>query len=214
MHIEITPEAHVVHLGDGQNVFDADFVAALHDFLDEVEDDETAGCLVTMGDGSSYSAGFDIEHLSSVGDGLDDFLDETFRAIARVLTFPLPTVAAMNGHAFGIGAVLALAHDQRVMNADRGWFCFPEVDLGLRFHPFMQAVFVTKVAPPTVLEMLLEGKRYGGGDALDAGLVDAVATPGELLTAAIALAGPRTGKSREIVSGLKTDLFANVLATL
>jgi enoyl-CoA hydratase/carnithine racemase len=214
MHLETTPDAHVLHLGDDQNVFDADFVAALHDSLDRVEDDDAAQCLVTVGDGKSYSAGFDLDHLASVGDGLDDFLDETFRAIARILTFPMPTVAAMNGHAFGVGAVLALGHDQRVMNADRGWFCFPEVDLGMRFHPFMQAVFVTKVAPMTVLEMLLEGRRYGGEAALEAGIVDAVASLDDLRGTASALAGLRKGKSREIVADLKTDLFANLLATL
>jgi Delta3-Delta2-enoyl-CoA isomerase len=214
VYLDIGRDAHVLHLGDEQNVFDGAFVASLHDALDGVEDDDEAQCLITIGDGKAYTAGFDIDYLGSVGTGLDGFLDEAFRACARILTFPMPTVAALNGHAFGIGAVLALAHDQRVMNANRGWFCFPEVDLGLRFHPFMQAVFATKLAPSTVLEMLLEGKRYDGPSALESGIVDAVASPDELISTALSIAAARTGKAREIVADLKTDLFANVLATL
>jgi len=42
---------------------------------------------------------------------------------ARLLTFGVPVVAALNGHAFGAGAMLALACDERTMRADRGWLC-------------------------------------------------------------------------------------------
>lgn len=48
-----------------------------------------------------------------------------------MLTLPMPTVAAVTGHAFGGGALLAMAHDWRVMRGDRGYFCFPEVDIRL-----------------------------------------------------------------------------------
>ena len=48
------------------------------------------------------------------------------RLFARVLAFPRITVAAINGHAFAGGGMLALAHDFRVMRSDRGYFCLPE----------------------------------------------------------------------------------------
>ena len=59
--------------------------------------------------------------------------------LARFLTLPVPTAAAVVGHAFGAGAMLALAHDFRVMRADRGYFCFPEVDIRIPFTPGMAA---------------------------------------------------------------------------
>lgn len=54
---------------------------------------------------------------------------------ARILTLPEPTVAAVSGHVFGAGAMLAMAHDWRIMRSDRGYFCFPEVDIRIPFTP-------------------------------------------------------------------------------
>jgi len=211
MHIEITDHAHVLHLGDGPNMFDGEWVPALHAALDEIEADDSAQCLVTVGDGKGYSTGFNVEFLGSAGDALLDFFAETFRAAARVLTFPLPTVAALNGHVFGMGSVFALAHDQRVMNAERGWFCFPEVDLDMRFHPFLQAVITAKLPAPTVLEALLTGRRYDGPSAAAAAIADHAVAPDDLVLAAIDIAADRRGKGRDIVQGLKTDLYSAVL---
>ena len=90
-----------------------------------------ARALVTVGTGKHYSNGFDLDFLGALPRGdLEAFMDRVLRLLTRLLTFPVPTVAAVNGHAFGIGAMLALAHDRRVMRADRGWFCLPEIDLG------------------------------------------------------------------------------------
>ncbi len=52
---------------------------------------------------------------------------------------PLPTAAAINGHAFGFGALLALACDRRIMRSDRGFFCLPELDLKVAIpRPMME----------------------------------------------------------------------------
>ena len=59
-----------------------------------------------------------------------------------MLIFPVPTIAALNGHAFAAGMMLALAHDYRVMRDDRGFLCLPEVDLHMPFAPGMNSIIV------------------------------------------------------------------------
>ena len=147
-------------------------------------------------------------------DELKEFIDHSSAVLARFLVFPVPTVAALNGHAFGIGALLVLAHDQRVQNTERGWFCLPEVDLRMRFNPFQLAMVTGKLSRPTAADAVLSGGRYDAQLSLDAGIVDAVAAPDELVTAAALLAGARTGKDRAIVRTLKGDLYAGILAKL
>ncbi len=115
MEIEAVDGLRVLDLGDGPNMFDADFVEALHRAVDAVVADAGTTMFVTVASGKHYSNGFDLEFLGGLElDELSAFMDRTSAALARILTLPVPTVAAVNGHAFGIGALTALAHDQRV----------------------------------------------------------------------------------------------------
>jgi enoyl-CoA hydratase/carnithine racemase len=63
------------------------------------------------------------------------FVDEVHGLLARLLSLPVVAVAACQGHVFAAGAMLALAHDARVMRADRGYFCLPEVDISIPSRP-------------------------------------------------------------------------------
>lgn len=204
--------ALVVHLGDGPNNVDEALLGGLEAALDEVDEDDTITALVTTGDGRAYSQGYDLEAFAALGDGLQAFIDRSVVLLARVLSAPVPTVAALNGHAFGYGAMLALAHDQRVQRTDRGWFCLPEVDLGLRFHPLQLSLIQAKLTPAAAAESILAGRRWDAAAALAAGVVDAVAAEGELVATAGALAAPRAGKERSIVQALKRDLYAATFA--
>ncbi len=215
MEIEAIEGVRVLRLGDGLNAFDATFVSELDGALADIEADPDATTLVTTGSGKHFSNGFDLEFLGSLElEDLMAFMGRTSAALARILVFPIPTVAAVNGHAFGIGALLALAHDQRVQNTERGWFCLPEVDLKMRFNPFQLALVVGKLSRPTAHEAVLSGGRYDGPTSLAAGIVDAVSGPDTLVATAAELAAPRTGKDRAIVSTLKGDLYAAMLAKL
>jgi enoyl-CoA hydratase/carnithine racemase len=215
MWIEAHDGIRVLHLGNEKNEFDADFVAELHGMLEAVADDPEATALVTTASGKHYSNGFDLTFLGSLSmDGLMAFMDRTSHALGRLLVYPIPTIAAMNGHAFGIGALLALAHDQRVQNSERGWFCLPEVDLRMRFNPFQLAVVVGKLSRPAANEAVLAGRRYDGPAAVAAGIAEAAVSPEKLVDTAMELVAPRLGKDRAIVATLKGDLHAAILAKL
>jgi enoyl-CoA hydratase/carnithine racemase len=203
----------VLHLGDGANTVDEALLSDLESALGAVEADERVLAIVTIGDGKAYSQGYDLELFATMGGlELQAFVDRSVELLARFVTAPVPTVAALNGHAFGWGAMFALAHDQRVQRADRGWLCLPEVDLGLRFHPMQLALIQAKLTPTAAGESILTGRRWDGASALAGGVVDAVATEGGLLRTALDLALARSGKERGIVSALKHDLHEGVLA--
>jgi enoyl-CoA hydratase/carnithine racemase len=215
MDIDWMDGTGVVHLDHGVNAFETDFVEKFHVALDLVEANEDARALVTIGASKHYSNGFDIEFLGSLdGPGLTAFMARALGLLARLLTFPVPTAAALNGHAFGIGAMLALAHDRRVMRPDRGWFCLPEIDLGMQFHPFMLALIQHRLAGAVVEEAVLSGRRYDGAAALGAGIAHGTAQLDDLVTAAIAQVEPLTGKPAAIAVALKKQLHAPVLAHL
>jgi enoyl-CoA hydratase/carnithine racemase len=131
-----------------------------------------------------------------------------------VLAFPSFTVAAVNGHAFAAGGMLALACDQRVMRADRGFFCLPEVDLGIPFSEGMSALIQAKLPVRTAQEAMLTGRRYGGGEAERAEIVDEAAPEEQVLDRAVARASALAGRSPTAVAGIKSGLYERTLSRL
>lgn len=89
--------------------------------------------------------------------------------------YPMPTVALINGHAFAAGMMTAMYHDYRVFNPTRGFLCINELEFGAPLKPPMSSIFRQKLpSPHTYRHLVLEARRFGGQEALDAGLVDAL----------------------------------------
>src|SRR3954471_7277247 len=138
----------VVALTGGENRFHPDVLDALDAALDGIEEGGGPAALVLTGEGKFFSNGLDLDYLAAAGpDDTRSNIGRVHGLLARILGFPGFTVAAIGGHAFAAGAMLALACDQRVMRADRGYFCLPEVDLGLPFTPGMQALITSRLSP-------------------------------------------------------------------
>ncbi|MBF6080066.1 enoyl-CoA hydratase/isomerase family protein [Nocardia cyriacigeorgica] len=203
----------VLDLGDGENRFSPAFLDELNTHLDTVIADG-AHALITTASAKFYSNGLDLDWLSANGDRADWYVGQVHQLFARVLTLGLPTVAAMPGHAFGAGAMLAIAHDYRIMRADRGYFCFPEVDIRIPFTPGMAALIQAKLTPQTAVASMTTGRRWGGVDAAAAGIVDATAPEGELVSAAIELLNPLGAKDPGTLAAIKQTMFAPAVAAL
>jgi enoyl-CoA hydratase/carnithine racemase len=212
-HLEITDEIAVLNLGDGENRFSPDWLNTVNGFLDRIESGE-AKALVTTGSGKFYSNGLDLDWLAAHNDQGDWYIDQVQQLLARVLVAPVPTVAAINGHAFGAGSMLGIAHDFRVMRVDRGYFCFPEVDIHIPFSPGMAALIQAKLTPGAAVEAMTTGRRYGGADAEAIGLVTATAPQGEVTSAAVDLATALKGKDSGTLLAIKSTMFASVTASL
>ena len=129
-----------------------------------------------------------------------------------MLRSPVPIVSAINGHAFGMGAMVVLASDYAVMRDDRGYFCLPEADLKMRLQPAMNELVRSKLSGRVLRDVLLTGKRIAAQEALDSGIVDATCANSDLLNTAIALAEPMY-KDRKTLSDLRADINQNILIT-
>jgi enoyl-CoA hydratase/carnithine racemase len=131
--------------------------------------------------------------------------------LARLLVFPMPVVAAVNGHAFGFGAMLVLASDFSVMREDRGFFCLPEVDLGMGLVPSMNALVTHRLSGRVLRDLLLTGQRIGGREAVEYGIVDEHAPEEKIISTARALPQPMMGKERKALVQLKTGIYGDIL---
>lgn len=204
----------VLDLGDGENRFNPPWLAEVGALLDEVEAAPSPRALVTSATGKLWSNGLDLDWLRTAGEDGGPFLADVHGLLARVLALPLPTVAALQGHCFAAGAMLALAHDQRVMRVDRGFLCLPEVDIRIPFTPGMAALIQARTSQETAHEAMTTGRRYGGADALAAGLVDATAGGGEVLAAAVERAGALAAKDGTTLAAIRERMYAEPLRLL
>jgi enoyl-CoA hydratase/carnithine racemase len=199
---------------DDENRFSLQRTGEIEAALDVVEGAEAPKALVTTNTGKFWCTGLDLDHLEAHPEDRADYLDRFEALLARTLASATPTVAAINGHAFAGGALWALAHDHRVMRTDRGWFCLPEVDIGMAFRPGMAALVRGRLAPQVAHEAMTTGRRYGGAEAAAERIVDAVVAGDEVLAAAVELARRQAHQAVPVRAEIKRVAYAAELAAL
>ena len=169
-----------------ENRWNTTFVRDITEALDEIENDEGPGALITSSTNPKFfSNGLDLDWMQSPENHLDGgdregFGDEFMFLMGRVITLPIPTVCAVNGHAFGAGFMFALSHDIRIMREDRGFLCANEMQLGLPIPRPELALFKHKVPANAFFETVQLSKRWTGSDALNAGIIQGVSSLEEL----------------------------------
>ncbi|GAA3230303.1 enoyl-CoA hydratase-related protein [Streptomyces sp. XM83C] len=204
----------VLDLGDGENRFHPDWISAVGAALDEVEKAEGPRALVTAATGKFYSNGLDLEWLLANPDRHHQYVASVQELFARLLSLPVVTVAALQGHTFAAGAMFSLAHDFRVMRADRGYWCLPEADINIPFTPGMTALIRSRLAPQTAHEAMVTARRYGGTDAAAAGIVDRAVEEDAVRSTAVEIAQAQAAKAGDTVGTIKSRMYAPVLAAL
>ncbi|MFO7713299.1 enoyl-CoA hydratase/isomerase family protein [Desulfosarcina sp.] len=200
-----------VSLNDGENRFNPDFLNAYLGVLDEVEGATDATTLVvTSSHEKIFSNGIDLEWLVPVIQQNDtarakDFFYLLNRMFKRIVTYPLLTIAGISGHAFAGGAIMSCAFDFRFMRSDRGFFCFPEVDLGIPFLPGMNAL-LKKAMPMYMVEyMEYTGVRLTADQCVEHHIIHK-ASPAETLMADTMAFAMALNKRRPVVAEMKKRL--------
>lgn len=203
--------AVVVTMSRGENRLHPELLAGLESILDAIEADDAPAALVLTGSAKFFSNGLDLEYMGAHPDEAEAILARVHSLFARVLALDVPTVAAINGHAFAAGAMLALSFDLAVMRADRGYFCLPEADLGLPFTPGMNALLTARLSPPAAHRAMVTAHRFTGPEALAAGIVTDLAPEADLLDRAVILATELAGKPRHGIGAIKRGMYAGVI---
>ena len=124
------------------------------------------------------------------------------------------TVAAIQGHAFAAGAMLTLAHDWRVMRADRGFWCLPEADIFIPFAHGMNALIMSKLTPQAQTNAMVTAQRFGGDAAQEAGIVDSTQPESLVVSQAVEMAAAQAGKDGGTLGTIKKRMYEPVLEAL
>jgi enoyl-CoA hydratase/carnithine racemase len=205
----------VLTMNAEENRFNGPMLDAFKQALDNVEASDTAAAVVLTGTGKFFSNGLDLEWMTEAGEESTRLVVEGLQALyMRLLAFPVPVIAAVNGHAFAGGAMLALACDERVMREDRGYFCLPEVDINIPFVSGMSKLIQAKLTPAAAHKAMLSGHRFGGPEALQWGIVDELAAEDQVLPTAIERTKPFSGKNRDVASTIKNVMYEDAIEAL
>jgi enoyl-CoA hydratase/carnithine racemase len=209
----------VVSLNDGENRFNPEFLEAFLRVLDTIEQETEARTLVVRAtDEKIFCNGIDLNWIapllkSGEKEPIKAFLFKLNDLFKRIILYPMPTIAVITGHAFAGGAILACAFDFRFMRTDRGFFCFPEVDLNIPFLPGMIALIKKAIPMYKFEEMQYTGKRLTGQECEAHHIVMKACHINDLMNEALAFA-KTLDKQRMIIREMKKRLYKDIIRTI
>ncbi|MEM6702452.1 MAG: enoyl-CoA hydratase/isomerase family protein [Acidobacteriota bacterium] len=215
--IDLTKEGDVfvLAMAADENRWNTTFVRAFAEALDEVEASTGPAALVTRSlNEKFFSNGLDLAWVQAPDDHPEGGDREIFGAefmalMGRIITLPVPTLSAINGHAFGAGLMCALCHDLRFMRADRGFLCANEMQLGLTIPTPELALFRHKLPAHVFYETVQLSRRWTGETGRAAGVVQEAFELDDLLPAALQRAAELAplAAHRALFGGQKERLF-------
>ncbi len=210
----------IITMNGGENRQNPDYVRAILTVFDEIEKDpEISSVIITSSDRKNWSLGIDVQWMAEAMAKKDypairEFMYGMNRVYRRILLYPLPVIAAINGHAFGGGTILACACDFRFMKSDRGFFCFPEIDISIPFLPGMLSI-VRKAIPYYKLEeLVLTGKRTVAAELEAHHIIVKTCENEEALMQEAMTFAKTFNKKRPIFAEMKKRLHGRIIDTM
>lgn len=178
---------------------------ALANVWRQIAADREAAVVILTGSGRAFSAGGDLDWITSFLDdpvARDDSIREGAEIIDEMLRFPLPVIAAVNGPAVGLGCSMAVLCDI-VLISERAHLADPHVAVGLvagdggaAFWPLLTPILRSR-------EYLYTGDRIPAATAVALGLATRTTAPDELLSEATELAARLAAQPRAALQSTK-----------
>ena len=188
------PHVAVVTMNTNKvNAQNPTFFADLHAAFDRLES-EFADCAVVLtGSGAVFTAGLDFDHhfplfaRRSIRE-IDAWFDQYRATNLRLFTYPRPTVAAINGHAYAGGFITAIDCDHRIASEGSLQFALNEVPIGIPMPAIYCEIIKHAIGARSATELTLFGQVYDLATAARLGVVQQTVAPDKLLEVAVARA--------------------------
>ncbi|KAF7807019.1 enoyl-CoA delta isomerase 2, peroxisomal-like [Senna tora] len=214
--------------GDDQHRLNPALIAALLSALSQIRSQATPGSvLITAAHGRFFSNGFDLPWAQAAGspsearDRVLRMVESYKPVIAALLSLPMPTVAAVAGHASAAGFVLAISHDYVLMKSGRPVLYMAEVDLGLTLPDYFTATLRSKItssaAAAALRDVVLSGAKVKAAEAVKMGIVDSAHDSTEgVLEAALHLGEELGGRKwkGEVYGEIRKSLYPEMCGVL
>jgi len=170
-----------ITLDDGKaNVFSSKMSQDINQCLDEVATEE--GCLIITGKEGMFSAGLDLKTIQSGDtDKIIEMSTAAFKLLARIFSFPRPVIAACSGHGIALGTFLLCCCDYRV--GVKGDFMIGANEMRTNMvipDPILELIKF-RVAQSHKYRAILGAEMYSIDKALEAGLLDEIVSPDDLV---------------------------------
>jgi enoyl-CoA hydratase/carnithine racemase len=195
---------------DNRNSMTPEVMAAFRDCVSRAAADRALRCVVLAGRGASFCAGADFKSASPAAahESLPHYerLYRTYEPFLDVFDLPMPTIAAMNGHAVGGGFGLALVCDLRVANRDAKYGA-NFAKLGFTSGMAISHLLPRIVGVPLAADLLFTGRLVSGAEAAAIGLVHEAVAAEEVLDAAMRRARAVAACAPEAVRLMKRALY-------
>ncbi|MEW9555517.1 enoyl-CoA hydratase/isomerase family protein [Nonomuraea sp. NPDC050783] len=208
-------DVFILDIRDDEDCMHPAWIDAVHDLLDEIETRDGPRSLVTFTENDSFSSGLSLGGAVCGASGAgQEYVADVQGLLARMLTFPVVTVAALQGHTCAAGAVLSLAHDFRVMRRDRGSWWLPGSEAGLPFTAGVSALVRARLTAQVAHEVVVTARRFDGYDALAAEIVDRIADVDTMRQLAVDMARDHNHRAGPGLGEIKARMYASVVEAL
>ncbi len=196
------------------NALEIESTTQLADSLELVQDGTTTAIVLT-GDGDRFSAGLDLKVVPLYHRSRQrQLLDALNRLVLNLYGCPLPTVAAINGHAVAAGTLLTLACDYRVGPTTQCRFGLPGARVGIPYPLPAWTVFEAELAPAVRRMMLLTARTFDAHEAMAKGVIDELQPPKRVLDRAITMALEMAQMPQASFAAVKLRLRSEAIARI
>lgn len=197
----------ILNRPEKKNSLSLELIQLLGSTLKELAEDEGVRTVMLRGAGDkAFCAGFDIGSLPTQSKADADqrlkSLDQVEMLLQRLVSFPYPVIAMLNGLAFGLGCELAMCCDIRI-GAENIRMGMPPAKLGLVYPWTGLQRFIQRIGLQRTKEIFFTGRTYAGKRIKELGLVDYIVTGGELEEFTYAIAEEIAGNAPLALKGIK-----------